>query len=182
MKKLDKIDEQIRRSWRYTDFISDKQKLVCWGFDFRGLKSISETGNYSDPVRQAMFTACKDMAESGDRFIRNRHFTIFMGDYGPENEIFWIGIRWSTSKRIFDIFSTYLKLLKGFDHIEEFRTPWVPLVPMYRYEYGRVIEYIYEDTLAGMRSVDLDFGTGVKMLYRLWVSAEEYDLKQKYRG
>lgn len=172
----------IDRSWRYTDFISDYQKLLCWGFDYRGLKAIADIDDYSDPVRKAMFAALKEIADSGNKFIRSRHFTIFMGDYGDENQYFWIGIRWSTSGRIIDIFNRHFTPLRGFEFMECAETPWIPLIPMYRYEYGKVVQYIFEYAQAGKRSIDLDYGTGLKMIYRLWESAEGFDMRQKYRG
>jgi hypothetical protein len=163
---------------RNLDAISDKQVLICWGFNFRELETYN-MGSYAYPVCRALLLGMKELTESRNKFIRMRHFTVFAGDYGDENEYFWAGIRHSISHRVVDIFSKHLKALRGYYQMMEDRTPWIPLIPMYRYEYGNIIEYTEESRLAGRMHIEKRFGTGVRILYRMWVSAEEVKREER---
>ena len=167
---------------KYTDFISDYQDLIYWGFDYQTLQEVYATGDYSQPIREALFKVFETLSKSNNSFIKYRHFTVFMGDYGPKNRLFGVGILSSSSGKIIDIFSKYFKEITGYEYMGGSSIPWVPFLPVYRYEYGLIIEYMNDNDIAGKKVYDQEFGTGLKILYRWWESAEGLDSKQEYQG
>lgn len=167
--------------YRHTDFISDRQYITYWGFDTFGLKKNEDSGNYSMPVRKALFGALSKIARSRNKRIRERSFTIFMGDYGSTFQYFGIGIRHSTFRMVKDIFESYFSNVIGYEHEDYDRMPYIPFIPVYRYINGKIIKYTYEEKLAGRVIIDDMFDTGLLIKYRMFISAEAYDLKQKYQ-
>ncbi len=167
---------------QYTDFISDYQEVLCWGFDSEVLMSAYGAANYSVPVRRALFAGFKAVAESGNRRVRERCFTVWMGDYGDENRYFWAALPGRMLHQVGEAVSSCFTGLRGFMFNEFGTVPRISLVPVYRYECGRVVEYAYEDSLAGRMRIDSEFGTGLTVLYRRWLSAEEFFVKERYLG
>jgi hypothetical protein len=170
---------------KHTDIISDSQLVQFWCFDFEKLKSSYNSSDYSLPVRSSLFNTFKVMNSSYDLRIRLRHFTIWVGDYGDLNQFFCIGIPYRMNSKIVNIFKNNFESMPGFVLWNYDRLPAVPLIPVYRYEYGRIIEYSYETSLAGKFKIDNgedSFNTGLTVQYRRWVSAEGLDTKQIYRG
>ncbi len=170
---------------KYTDFISEKQLVQYWGFDFIKLKILDKNGDYSMPVRIVLFSIFKIMSESHDKRIRLRHFTVWIGDYGDSNQYFCIAIPYRMDMKIVNIFNKNFKSMSGFMFWNYDRLPAVSLIPVYRYEYGKIIEYTYERSLAGKHTIDVGeegFNTGLTIQYREWESAEGFETRQVYKG
>lgn len=164
----------------HTDIISDWLFITCWAFDIKGLKETSGSGDYTEPVRIALLRSLGEIANSRNKRIRERSFTIFMGDFGEGNQNFGIGIRDSTYRKVKNIFLKEFEATNGFLYETNDRMPFAPFVPCYRYIHGNVIEYTFEDSLVGKKYVDSNYGSGLTIKYREWVSAENYGLKQRY--
>lgn len=170
---------------KYTDIISDSQLVQFWCFDFEELKSFYNTSDYSRPVRSALFSIFKAMNESHDKRIRLRHFSVWVGDIGDLNQYFCIAIPSRMSAYVVNIFKKNFESMCGFDSWNYDRLPYIPLIPVYRFEFGRIIEYTYETSLAGKYKIDIGeegFNSGLTVQYRKWVSAEGLDTKQFYKG
>ena len=170
---------------KHTDFISDWQYVRSWGFDFQVLQDSYNTCDYSLSVRRALFMALKKIASSRSSRVRDRHFTIWMGDSGPENQYFWVAVPYRMLRSVVDIFDRVFSSQDGFmfegngDQI-----PYLPLIPVYRYEYGRVVEYADFSEAGRMRIDDEEdgFGTGLVVVKRARESAEGFEVRQHYCG
>ena len=165
---------------KHTDIISDKQWITTWNFDIEGLKKNPDSGDYSAPVRKALLKALVTLINSNNIRLRERSFTIFMGDHGPQFQYFAVGIKDSTFRGVKDLFHQEFSKIEGYMYETSDRMPYIPLVPFYRYIHGRIIEYTYDDELAGKKYVEEYYGSGLTTRYRMWISAEEYDTKEKY--
>jgi len=169
---------------KHTDFISEYQDILIWGFYFETLLETYNVGNYSVPVRRALLCALRSISESKNKRIRGARFTIWMGDYGSQNEFFCVGVPIRLSSRVTDILSAHLTGLHGFEFLEGGSIPSVPLIPIYRYEAGKVIEYTSDESLAGKKKIDdeEEYGSGLKITYRIDECAESLEMKEKYQG
>lgn len=165
----------------YTDIISDSQNVICWGFDTETLIKLS-AGDYSRPVRYALFRAFKELADSMKKSYRFSRFTVFGGDCGLSFEYFSLAVPGNISSRIIGVLEEAFNADPGFSWMEGGSLPSTPLLPLYRYDRGLVIKYVYDDNEAGKRTIDSkeDFGSGLSVLNRLWMSAEAFDLGEKY--
>lgn len=165
----------------YTDIISDYQNVFCWGFDTAELSKLS-AGDYSRPVRYALFRAFKELANSMNKNYRFSRFTVFGGDCGPSFEFFSLAVSSKISSRIIDVLGNAFREDPGFIWMEGGSIPSTPLMPLYRYDRGLIVQYVYDDNEAGKRKIDTkeEFDSGLTVLNRLWVSAEGLDLQQKY--
>jgi hypothetical protein len=165
---------------KYTDFISDYQHILIWEFDSQVIQKNYDTYSYSLPVEIQLFKALKKIAESKNKTIREKKFTIFMGDFGSAFELFGIGICSRTNAKVKEVITGLFEEIKGYQAMEYGRIPFVPLIPKYRYENGLVIEYTAESKLAGkFRKEDSEI-SGLKILYRMCESADGLDVKEKY--
>lgn len=165
---------------KYTDFISDKQNVLIWGFDSNVLQKHYNTSIYSMPVEIQMFRAIKKIAESEYKTAREKKFTIFTGDFGSAFELFGVGITGRTNTKVVEIFTGCFGEIKGYVTMENGRIPRVPMIPCYRYENGLVIEYTDETRRAGKyRRKDAET-SGLKIMYRMQESAEGFGVKEKY--
>ena len=105
-----------------------------------------------------------------------------MGDSGEENQYFCLGIKNWILKKIKQSFSEILEEMEGYAFSDYDRTPYIPLIPFYRYDKGLVIEYTYDDDCISRKKFDTEdnFGFGNKIKYRKWESAEAWGMKEKY--
>ncbi len=165
---------------KHTDIISDWLFISCWCFDIEGLKTNPDSGDYTDPVRKSLMCGLAKIASSRNKRIRERSFTIFMGDYGDGFQYFGIGIRYSTYKIIKDIILSEFITIKGFLYETNDRLPYAPFIPVYRYIHGKIIEYTYDDSRVGKKRIDNLYKSGLSIIYRKWISSEVSGLKQKY--
>jgi len=169
--------------YHYTDFISDTQRMHMWGFDYKAIKKAYRVPDYSLPVLHALFQGLKGLAESKSERMKNRKFTILIGDFGEEFRLFGVGVANVLSTPVLDVVGAPMEVLKGFATQDYGVTPWVPFVPWYRYECGTVIEYVYENERIKAKPVsDVKFGTGLPVICRKWRSAEDFEMKEKYGG
>jgi hypothetical protein len=88
---------------RHTDFISNRQEILLWEFNIRDLQRAYEVEIYSLPVEIELFRSLRAIAASGNKQVRERSFTIFMGDCGPGFELFAVGVQAKTSSRVTDL-------------------------------------------------------------------------------
>ena len=165
---------------KYTDIISDNQYITTWYFDSPLLNTVMKYGDYSHAVRQSILRVFKTMAMSGNKRIKYRGFTLFMGDCGESFQYLCAGIRNSTYRAVRDLFYNEFQKIPGYVHETSDRMPFTPLVPLYRYINGEVIEYTYDISRAGKKYIDTVYDTGLTIHYRLWLSAEAEGLKERY--
>jgi hypothetical protein len=165
---------------KYTDFISDNQDILIWEFDSQAIQKGYDVSTYTLPVEIQLFRALKKIAESKNKSIREKKFTIFYGDFGTANELFGVGIAGRTTVKVSEIITGVFEEVNGYQTMEFGKIPWVPLIPWYRYENGLVIEYTYESRLAGKYRKDDATIAGIKIQYRMWESAEGLEVKEKY--
>jgi hypothetical protein len=168
--------------YRNLDIISDYQSVYIWKFDSEKIITSSKYSDYSLPLRISLFKIFLYLASSSKKIYRLRHFTIWMGDIGPPNNFFSIAIPAITSRVIRQLFNTYYSIEPGYSGSEFNKIPCIPLIPVYRYEYGRIIEYCYDEKLAGKFVIDNKYNSGLSVQYREWVSAESFSLNQRYGG
>jgi hypothetical protein len=164
---------------KYTDIISDKQTLQCWGFDINTLKE-NGISDYTRNVRDAILYSLQNITESKNKRIRDRAFTVFIGDYGNDFEFFAAGIKITIDKRIKQIITTNFQSVQGYYESFGEATPYISLTPEYRYTYGKIFQYTFEDSKIGKKVIENIYGKCVTLFHREWISAEEYDTKEAY--
>jgi len=157
---------------KYTDFISDRQEILLWEFDSAILQSAYNTYTYSLPVEIELFRALKKISESKNKSVREKKFTIFLGDCGSQFELFAIGVSAKINSRISEIITGCLEDIHGYETIEYGQIPYVPLIPKYRYDCGNVYEYTSETRKVGKFRKDDAVIAGLKLQYRIYESAE----------
>ncbi len=165
---------------KYTDFISDYQNVLIWEFDSQAIQTGYDMSTYTLPVEIQLFRALKKIAESKNKTIREKKFTIFYGDFGSANELFGVGITGRTTAKVSEIITSSFEEVKGYQTMEYGKIPNVPFIPWYRYENGLVIEYTSESKLVGKCRKDDSTIAGLKIMYRMWESAEGLEVKEKY--
>ena len=166
----------------HMDLISDSQEILLWEFDIADLQRICESSTYSLPAEAALFKAFRTISESINKAVREKAFTVFIGDCGPQFELFGIAIGAKTPAKIIDIISSCFEDTALFAEMEYSRIPQVPLIPRFRYERGTVIEYTAETGFAGKLRKSDEITAGLEVRYRLYASAEGMDAKEKYCG
>jgi len=148
---------------KYTDFISLNQRLICWGFRIEILEKSYE-GCYGDPVKRALLQALKALSQSGNKRLRERSFTIWIGDYGWG---YWVGIPSKISSDVVELIGKFLKSINGYEILEFGSVSVMSLIPKFRYEKRKVIEYSDFDLAGSERLDDEDwYGTGLVIHYR----------------
>lgn len=165
---------------KYTDFISDYQDVLIWEFDSETIQKGYDVSTYSLPVEIQLLKGIKKIAESKNKSIREKKFTIFWGDFGSAFELFGVGITGRTSSKVIEIITSAFEEVNGYQAMEYGKIPGVPFIPRYRYENGLVIEYSSEPRLAGKFRKDDAIIAGLKVLYRMWVSAEGVEVKERF--
>lgn len=172
----------IRNSYnRNIDIISDYQSIYVWKFESKFIKQ-KNYSDYSLPIKKLLFKFFYYLASSNKKFYRLRHFTVWLGDAGPPNNIFCMAIPYRTSRVIIQLLDNYCSTVPGHAGFEFDKIPYVPLIPVYRYEYGKVVEYCYDEKQAGRYIIDDKYNTGLTIQFREWISAEDFNLKQRYGG
>lgn len=164
----------------HTDFISDSQEILLWEFGIAQLQEAYGSPSYSLPAETALFQAFRAIAASKNKSVRERSFTVFLGDCGAQFELFGIGIGAKTDSKISDIITGCFENIRGFHSMEYGRIPYVPLVPKYRYDRGRVFEYTLDAARAGKFRKPDDITGGLDVRCRLWMSAEDAEMKERY--
>ena len=119
---------------KYTDFISDTQDVLIWEFDSAVIQKYYNTYSYALPVEIQLFKALKKILESKNKSLREKKFTIFMGDFGSAFELFGIGISGKTTAKVTEIITGLFEEVRGYQTMEYGRIPYVPFIPKYRYE------------------------------------------------
>lgn len=162
------------------DYISDFQHLICWSFSADVLEQEYATAVYAQPVADKVCAALAAIAASGNKRIRRRRFTIFAGDGGPGFSEFKIGIPASVSSRITALMTGFLCEPAGYLGISWEDTPFTPLIPFLRYEYGNLCVYTGDASLAGRVTREYCDHFHRALRYRRWESAEGCGVWQHY--
>ncbi len=145
--------------------IPDRVRLLLWGFLLEEL-TLLEPGNYALPVMRALLHALDEIGHCRARRLWERRFPVFAGD---SEDHFWIGIPPRTHSLAVAIIKEHLSGVASYVIMEMGTTPWIPLVPMFLYDYGRIGEYCWSRDLG--RSVrDRRFDSGVLLEKRGWIS------------
>ena len=155
-------DAEIKEIFaRYTDYIPTQQYLISWGFNPESLDNTYRGAN-ALPVTRALLHGLKAISESKNKRLRNRRFTIWMGDYYLW---YWVGIPGRISCLVTDVLDRFFRKITGFETLGYGELATMQLVPMFRYEAGRVIQYV-DMEVAGKERVDGDdnFGSGLTMV------------------
>ena len=124
------------------------------------------------PVEIELFRALKKIFESKNKTVREKKFTIFLGDCGSQFELFAIGVSAKINSRVSDIITGCFEDIHGYETMEYGQIPYVPLIPKYRYDCGNVYEYTSETRKAGKFRKDDAVIAGLKVQYRIYESAE----------
>lgn len=167
---------------KYTDFIPAKNDIRYWFFNSDVLQKKYNTGIYSEPVQKRLFEALKELSISEDEKLKACKFTIWWGDSGSSFEYFNLAISDKTPAKVKKMLHERLSQLNGYLDVADEDTEAVPLVPMFRYENGILIEYVSDEFSITNKKVDVvdEFGYGLRIKYRMYQPAEQFGMKEKY--
>jgi hypothetical protein len=169
------IDEDIAE--QYTDYISENHSLFCWEFSPEELEQ--HYGSYYGlHVKSALLQGLKSLAMSRNKRLRDRRFTIWMGDYGP---YYLLGVSSQLSSQVTRVLERLFVEVVGYKTSEFDDLSRLRLKPVFRYESGRVIEYS-DESVVGTEKIDDDewYGSGLTILHRM--AAPVFGRKDVYRG
>lgn len=167
---------------KFTDFIPQASKIYYWSFNAQLLEKKYKTDIYSEPVQKALFHGLKELSVSQDAKLKGCRFTIWWGDASLGSEIFCVGISAKAPAKAKKVLHGPLSSLHGFIDVAEEDTEAVPLMPMFRYENGIVIEYDRDEFRLTTKKTDAvdEFGIGLRIKYRMYQPAEQFGMKEKY--
>ena len=114
------------------DIIPDKQYLFIWGYRIKELIK-KDKRIYSRPVLRELLRSLRSLPRTGKKRIWMRRFCIWAGDHG---NYFCVGIPGKMYADVTQQLRIYLKQVPGFEFSENGTTPYVPLVPIFLYDYG----------------------------------------------
>ena len=159
-------NKKIRETFeQHTDYIPTQQYLICWGFNAETVEKVYSGGPSPFPVTRALVHGLKAISESKNKRLRDQRFTIWMGSYYLWD---WVGIPGRISSQVTDVLDRFFRKITGFETLGYGELATMQLVPMFRYEAGRVIQYV-DMEVAGKERVDGDdnFGSGLNIIYRM---------------
>ena len=168
-------DEDIAE--RYTDYRSENHSLVCWEFSPEELEQ--RYGSYYGlHVKSVLLQGLKSLATSRNKKLRDRRFTIWMGDYGS---YYLLGVSSQLSSQVTRLLERFFVEVVGYKTSEFDDLSKLLLKPAFRYESGRVIEYS-DESVVGTEKIDDDewYGSGLTILHR--IAAPAFGRKDAYRG
>jgi len=155
---------------KYTDFIPEKNFIMGFGFPREMVDN--DAINFPGDVYKPLLKALTMIQQSKNKYIRERAFTIWVGDF---NMRFWVAVPDRLSLKVTNIMRTCFlnKFCVSFGETEH-----TSLVPQFRYQYGYIIEYGDDSTVGQTRIDDEDwYGSGATIYYRLpepsWLLGEE---------
>ncbi|MDI6872066.1 MAG: hypothetical protein QME79_12135 [Bacillota bacterium] len=165
--------EEIIRN--HTDFIAETQPFWCYEFEIETLERESD-GDYGYPPMKALLRALGEVKSHRNKRVRERAFTVWVGDYGPH---FCIAVPEKLAAPVVLLIRRHLKAIPGYCGEES--GYGLPLVPTFRYEYGDLIWYVDLDS-AGEDLIDDEengrFGSGFVLKRRTslpaWFGGERY--------
>lgn len=151
-------EKRMEQLERYTDYIDMSQEVFCWEF------SLSAGDDIYDTVKTELLRGLKALSESKNRRLRDRRFTIALGDDAVW--YYYVAItRPATDLTRF--LNRYLIPIEGYDTSEFAFLNTVKALPRLRYEAGQVIEYSDADLAGTWRDDDDDwYGSGLRIQYR----------------
>ena len=140
--------------WEHTDFIADHAPCAFFLYHHEALEDVPDGPG---AVVRALLTGLLAL-RSGPKAMRERAFTIFLGDCGPGYSIFACALG-TIDGRTVSFLTPYMRN-GAFWTIEV--ADCGTLLPKYRYDHGHVIEYA-DDDMAGTAYVDDQdrYGTGL---------------------
>ncbi len=166
----------------YTDFIPAKNKIHYWFFKSEELQTKYKTGIYSEPVQKTLYHCLTELTKSKDKTLKECKLTIWWGDSGSSFEYFNLAISDKTPAKVKKLLHERLSQLNGYLDVADEDTEALPLVPMFRYESGILIEYVSDEYSITKKKVDVvdEFGYGLRIKYRMYQPAEQFGMKEKY--
>lgn len=149
---------------RHTDYISSNHEVFCWAFR---LDVLEKTDGM--PVTTALFQGLKDLSESKNKRLRDRRFTIWMGD--DARMFYWVAMS-HPAVAVTNLLCRHFSRVAGYETSESALLTQLPVMPRFRYERGQVIEYSDRDLVGTWRVDDGDwYGSGLTVLRRYAASA-----------
>ena len=154
----------------HIDLISSKRSGLVFLYRWQYLE---QQGLQGPDLQARMFRALADLGKQ-NKELRERAFTVFVGDYGSDFGAYALAIT-TTNSNVSNFLRGYLPKT-GLSGPREGEFPL--LCPLFRYDHGYLIRYV-EDELAGESFVDDDewYGTG-KTIYRR--GTDPTDSKSQY--
>lgn len=146
------------------DMVPDRQYLLMWGYRIADLIR-QDDSNYARPVFKVLLKALRRLPATGSKRVWERRFIVYGGDYG---DYFWIGIPGKMYHRVSEEIGRDLEQILGFELLEMGTVPFVPLVPEFLYDFGRIGEYC-EDERAGTTYRDKNWDSGLNLEGRGWI-------------
>ena len=159
------------------DYIGD-ETIHAFVYDISVLEQTSSYYGF-EPTKQLLH-ALKSLGNSKRSKLRERAFTIFMGDAGYGYSMFIVGLA-STNADLAAVIRPFMEAVDGFD-TEEIGSS-SSLMPVYRYDHGHVIRYSDMES-AGNTELDDDknFGTGLELFHRWYMPPEMDGLRGSHYG
>jgi len=149
---------------QYTDYISENRSVFCWEFSPEELEQ-HYGSYYGRPVKRALLQGLKLLAMSRNKRLRDRSFTIWMGDYGP---YYFLGVSNRLSSQVTQLLERYFFEVVGYKTSEFGSLSELLLEPAFRYENGHVVEYS-DESVVGTEKVDDDewYGSELTLTHRI---------------
>lgn len=160
-------------AWPHTDFLQDHDAVLVFLYPWNDLEdAYADDGlDAFDQVKTALLRGLKAMTEAG-KSIRNRAFTVFIGDTGPGYSLLAIALGTMDGK-VAEFLGPYLEVpgywttetgVNGAGNLQ--------LSPRFRFDHGHVIEYGDQGEEGGSRIDDSNCcGTGLTLYLRLAMPA-----------
>jgi hypothetical protein len=171
-------------AWPHADFLQDEDAVLVFLYPWNDLED-AYADDGLDPfeqVKTGLLRGLKAMTEAG-KSIRNRAFTVFIGDTGPGYSLLAIALATMDGK-VADFMRPYLEVpgywtteagVNGAGNLQ--------LSPRFRFDHGHVIEYGDEGEEGGTRLDDADrCGTGLTLHLRLALPAEMLGSRKSVYG
>ena len=129
---------------------------------------------------QGLLRALEALGKNKSKALRERAFTVFMGDAGPGYKMFVVGVG-STNADLGKAIRPFMRQVEGFETEEVGRSD--SFIPTYRYDQGYVISYGEPDS-AGEVKPDKpeNFGTGLEFRTRWYAPPEMNGLRGSRYG
>ncbi|MCK6572761.1 hypothetical protein L6V77_16910 [Myxococcota bacterium] len=171
-------------AWPHADFLQDEVAVLVFLYRWNDLED-AYAADGLDPfeqVKTGLLRGLKAMTEAG-KSIRNRAFTVFIGDTGPGFSILAVALGTMDGK-VAEFLGPYLEVpgywttetgVNGAGNLQ--------LSPRFRFDHGHVIEYGDQGEEGGTRIDDSNrCGTGLTLYRRLALPAEMMGSRKSVYG
>lgn len=162
----------------HTDFMEPHADLIAFLYPWRNLNALFGEDSLHGPwsVQRALLRGLIALGEARSKRLRERAFTIYMGDVGGGHSIFCVALG-STDARLTEFMHPHLAV-PGFETLEGGLNgfPGTMLPAWARYDHGHIIRY-EEPSMAGTSAIDDEeygLGTGALVHYRDVWDGDDY--------